>query len=223
MTVKEVISYIRGSIKEHDSSKGVYTDSYLWETFLIAKANVFSNRRLRRFNYQNPQNKVGFCMELEEGLSHECGCLTYGCKILITKNKLPRFFSGRNISSLDVYTLGNKQIPLEEENDVQEVLLYSRIHKDKPMASIINNKLVLWNDLDKEIIRVKAYWEDPTEISEAQYCNDEDIQCVDVYSVDASVDMDIMEDILIEVYRILDIPRRTLEDQTNDSNPEIKE
>ena len=224
MTVNEIISYIRSTIKEHDDSAGVFTDKFLWETFLIVKANVFSNLRLRRFNYKNPQNEIGFCMELEEGLSHECNCITYGCKVLVTKYKIPKFFSGRNTPSLKIYTIGNKEIDLIEENEKEEVYQYNDMYKNKVMASIINNKIVIWNTLDLKIIRLKAYWEDITEIDGIQFCSDSsyNVDCIDVYSIDIGIDKDILSTIVDEIIKKLSIPLKLIEDQTNDSNPEIK-
>jgi len=226
MTVKEIISYMRGMIKEHDSSLGSFTDKYLWETFSIAKADVMANFRLRRFNYKNPQNYKGFCMELEKGLSHECNCITYGCEVLVTKYELPKFFSGRNTPSLKLYTLGNKQIDIVTENEVQDVLSYNKIYKDKIVASIINNKIVVWNTLDLKVIRVVGLWEDITKIGPIQYCSDTDSSqpnCIDVYNTDIGVDKDLVFTIVRErVLPLLDPTLKLQEDLTNDSNPEIK-
>lgn len=224
MTVNEIVSYIRGLLKEHDDSYGVYVDKFLWETFLIAKAEVYSNLRLRRFNFKNPQNEVGFCIELEQGLSHECGCVTYGCKVLTTKYELPRYFSGRNTGSLKIYTLGNKEIEIVEENEFEEVYKYNDMYKNKILASIINNKIVIWNTLDLKLIRVKAYWEDITQIDDIQFCSDSssDPNCIDVYSLDIGVDKDLLKSIVDVMIDILSKPLRMIEDQTNDSNPEIK-
>lgn len=224
MTVNDIISYIRGMIKDHDDSYGVFTDKFLWETFLIAKSDVYSNLRLRRFNYKNPQNEVGFCMELERGLSHECGCITYGCEVLVTKYNIPKYFSGRNMPSLKIYTIGNKEIDLVEENEKEEVYKYNDIYKNKILASIINNKIVIWNTLDLKIIRIKAYWEDITEIDEIQFCSnsDSDPNCIDVYSMDIGVDKDLLKTITQEIIKLLSSPIRLIEDQTNDSNSEIK-
>jgi hypothetical protein len=226
MTVKEIISYIRGTIKEHDDDLGPYTDKYLWETFNIAKADVLSNFRLRRFNYQNPQNYIGFCMELEKGLSHECNCITYGCEVLVTKKELPKYFSGRNTASLRVYTLGNKQIDIVTENEVQDVLSYDKMYKDKIVASIINNRLVIWNTLELKVIRVVALWEDITEINSVQYCNNNDPtqpNCIDVYNTSIGVDKDLIYTIVRErVMALLDPTFKLQEDMNNDSNPEIR-
>lgn len=226
MTVKEIVSYIRGVIKEHDSSLGPYTDRFLWETFNIAKADVLSTLRLRRFNYKNPQNYIGFCMELEKGLSHECNCITYGCEVLVTKHELPKFFSGRNTPSLRLYTLGNNQIDIVTENEVQDVLSYDKIYKNKVVASIINNKIVIWNTLDLKVIRVTALWEDITAISSVQYCNDNDPtqpNCIDVYSVDTGVDKDLVYTIVSDrVMKLLSPSFQLQEDTNNDSNHEIR-
>ena len=226
MTVHEIISYTRGLLKEHDNSKGPFTDKFLWETFNIAKADVLSNFRLRRFNYKNPQNYIGFCMELEKGLSHECGCITQGCEVLVTKYELPRFFSGRNIPSLKVFTLGNTQIDIVSENEIQDVLSYDKIYKDKIVTSVVNNKLVVWNTLELKVIRVLALWEDVTEISAVQYCNDNDStqpNCLDVYHIDIGVDKDLVHNIITQrLLPLLNVPMQLQEDLNNDSNPEIK-
>lgn len=227
MTVNEIISYIRGLLKEHDVDTSTFRDRFLWETFSIASADVLANRRLRRFNYKNPQNYVGFCMELEQGLSHECGCITYGCPVLVTKNSLPKYFSGRNTPSLKIYTIGNLEIEIVDENEFEEVYRYSDIYKDKVLASIVNNKIVIWNTLELKVIRVRALWEDITEIDSVQYCSDNDStlpNCVDVYNMNIGVDKDLIYTITMQnIIPMLNIPKTLPEDITADSNSEIKQ
>lgn len=226
MTVNEIVSYIRGLLKEHDDTHGPFTDKFLWETFLIGKAHVQSYHRLRRFNFKNPQDYVGFCMDLERGLSHECGCITYGCEVLVTKKELPKYFSGRNTPSLSIYTIGNKEIELVEENEFEEVYKYSDIYADKILASIVNNKIVIWNTLELKFIRVKALWEDITEIDSIQYCSDSsgDPNCIDVYNKDIGVDRDLVFTIVKEhVFPLLGVTLKLVEDITSDANPEIRQ
>ena len=221
MTVNEIVSYIKGLLKQHDRSKGIFTDKYIWETFLIARAEVLSNFRLRRFNYKNPQNYTTFCMELEKAKSHQCGCITQGCDVLVTKNKLPKYFTGRNSGTLKIHTLGNNSIDVMSEPDYFSVYAYDDAYNDEIVGSIINNKIVIWNSLDLKGVQVRAFWEDITQIDDAQWCSDADEDspgCIDVYNKDIGLDKDLVLETLRRVREILDLPLRIQEDTTNNSN-----
>lgn len=226
MTVKQIVSYLRGLLKEHDSSKGPFTDKFLWETFNTSAKDVFSNLRLRRFNVINPANYVTVCMELIPGISHECGCIERGCPVLVTKHELPRFTTSRNTISLKASTLGHSPISIFSEEAAQIALKYDKTFKRKPLASLINNKLVIWNTKDLEVIRVKAIWEDVTDLDNIQYCdNDSPNQpdCLDVYNIDIGVDKDLVHSIIMgKVLPLLNVPKQLQEDLNNDSNPEIR-
>lgn len=222
MTVNEIISYIKGNLKDYDRSKGPFTDKYLWETFLIARAEVISNFRLRRFNYKNPQNYTTFCMKLQQAKSHTCDCITQGCDVLTTIKTLPKFFSGRNIGSLRVITLGNKTIDIINEEEYFNVYKYDNAYDDEILGSIINNKLIIWNALDLDAIQVRAFWEDITEIDGKQYCNSSTSAntCIDVYNHDIGVDKDLIGECMRRIKELLNLPLQLKEDTTNNSNSE---
>lgn len=222
MTVNEIVSFIRGQLKQTDRSKGIYTDKYLWEAFTIARAEVLSNFRLRRFNYKNPQNYTTICLELEEAKSHVCGCIKRGCDVLVTKYKLPKFFSGRNMGTIRFLDLNNRTIDLVDESEVDDVYAYNDIYTDQIMASIVNEKVVIWNTLDLKGLQARALWEDVTTLDSIQWCQDTggETACIDVYNTDIGVDKDLVLECLRRIREIVDLPLRLHEDTTNNSNSE---
>lgn len=223
MTVNEIVSYIKGQIKETDRTKGIFTDRLIWQTFLIARAEVLANFRLRRFNYKNPQNYTTFCMKLDEGTSHDCPCVAYGCTVLVSDKKLPKYFSGRNTASLRVFTLGNKSIDIIDENEYYDVYQHNDAYDNEILASIINNKLIIWNSLDLDVVQVRAFWEDITTIDDAQYCSSSSSgtpACIDVYNTDIGVDLDLLLECIRRIKELFDWPIKLKEDTTNNSNSE---
>lgn len=222
MTISQIVSLIRNTIDENSVSS-TYSDEFLWELFVQEKTNLIA-QRLRKFNYINPQNEIKFCMELVPAKSHECGCIKAGCDVLTTTNSIPRFISGRNIGSLKVSLLDNRSVSLINDADYS-ILSDHPIYKNKVLASLINNKLVIYNDLHKRVIQVSALWEDVSEIQTAQYCNSDDQEiptCKDVYNIDVGIDRDLVSVAVSMVIQKLQVKKSVIADITNDNNDEIK-
>lgn len=222
MTVREIISLIRGRIKEYQDDT-IYTDQFLWSMFSVEKAEVVANFRIRRFNYINDHSYVTICMKLEKANSHDCECIDRGCKVVKTVFKLPRYFTGRNVPLLQVMTLGNKQIPKILDYEYESVYQKDDIFKNKPMFSIVNEKLLIYN-ADYEVILVRALWYDITKLDDIHYCktNGGTQPCIDVFSLDGSIDEDLLSMSIERVVEKLRTPLSIQEDETSDRSEAIK-
>lgn len=223
MTIKEIVSLLRTTIKQQ-SDDSPYSDRYLWQLFTIQKSKLIY-RRLNQFKHVNEQNYVSFCMELEKAKSHECGCIIKGCDVLKTKHQLPRLISRRNTNTLSVYDLNWNRIDYINQFDLESYLDYDPIFQNKTLYSIVNNRVIIWNNLDIEFIQVKAIWEDITEIDAVQYCKDNDSfanTCIDVFNKDVGLDKDLIDAAIKETLNLLNIPLSLQEDETNDTSDTIK-
>lgn len=221
MTVSEIISLIRTGIKEH-SDDTYYEDQYLWELFLIEKADILSKHE-DKSRFIDPHNYIKFCMELEKAKSHECGCLAIGCDVLKTKNKLPRFITSKQRSLMRLYDLSNRTIQTIDEWDYDNLKVHP-VYSKKTLASIVNSNVVLWNNLDKKVIQISGIPEDILDVGDVQYCNPNDPtapECIDVYNTDIGLEKKLIKGAVNEVFRALGIPKQLREDLLNDANPEL--
>lgn len=215
MTVNDIISLIRFHIKEHNNNT-YYEDQELWKLFTVCKSELIKQRG-DKFKYISPQNRVTFCLELEKAKSHECGCITAGCDVLKTKNKIPKYIVNRNNSSLKLYTLDWSEIYEVAEKDLF-VNQQDDILKSIESFSIVNNKIIVWNNKDLKVIQVQAIWEDITEINNVQYCNStlSDNSCFDPFSFDIDIDIDMVYAAMLKMFRLLNLPLSLVEDMVND-------
>jgi len=221
MTVNTIINLIRSTAKERDASLGIYTDKYLWELFLLAKATVLKNK-LASFNVVNSQNYHTFCIELVEAYSHECGCSIPGCKVLKSKYPLPRFICGRNTCSLTVMSLDySETIDLVVEEYLLEALL-DDMKKGNKLHSVVNNNLVIWNSPPLQGVQLRALWEDVTNWDDIQLC-EKTTDCIDVYSLDLGLDRNLIDMAIDLLFKRLSLPKGIPDDLTNDSSDTIRQ
>lgn len=221
MLVSDIVSQIRTLIKEY-SDDSYYEDEFLLNLFLNQRAMLLRHKFLK-YNHVSPQNYSIFCMKLVKGVSHECGCITVGCKVYRSENKLPNFISTRNKPAVEFYTLSHGRIDLIEESDLSSIEV-SKIKKNRPHAVLANNNIVLFGK-EYDAIMVRAILENPLDIKKVQHCADEEtsISCVDVYNDDIFTDREICSTAIeLVVTKDLRVPMSTTSDMNNDNNPEIK-
>lgn len=221
MLVNEVVSQIRTLIKEY-SDDSFYEDEFLLGLFLNKRAEIL-RQKLLKFNHVSPQNYNTFCMELVPGVSHECGCVTVGCKVYRSVNKLPGYLSGRNKSTLEFYTLSHGRIDLIQESDIT-ASNHSKIKKQRPKIVLANNSIVLF-DKEYDAIMVRGILENPLDIKDVQFCGDEKtiISCVDVYNDNIFADRDVCDKAIeLVITKDLRLPLSSTTDMNADANPEIK-
>lgn len=222
MTIGEIVSLIRGRIRQYQDDT-IFTDQLLWQNFLVERSEIIANYRVRRFNYINDHSYQTVCIKLEKANSHDCSCIEKGCKVMKSVFKLPRYFTGRNTPLLRIYTIGYNQIPQILEFEYESIYQKDDIFKDKPMYSIVNGKILLYN-ADFEVLLVRALWYDVTELSDIQYCkgNGGVVDCIDVFSIDASIDEDLLSMTLDKVIERLQLPLTIQQDESSDNNETIK-
>lgn len=219
MNVKEITSLLT-SIYEEFSDETRRTSQELWALFTIAKAKL-QEQGVNKFKNISPQQYKTVCIKLEDALSHECSCSTVGCTVKRSTIALPAYISGNVIDSLRVMSLlGGKTIDYVDESrydDYQQDDMY----KGKPLYSIVNNKLILWNS-NADYLQLRALWVDNTKLNDIQTCEPEVAECLDYYSEDIGLTVEQVYDVFSLVFRDLNISQQVIEDSTNDINTEIK-
>ena len=217
MTLAEIVSKIRTRVKEY-TDDSLFEDAFFWGEFLDQRAK-FIGQRLTKHRFLSDVNYSTFCMDTQEDLSHLCGCKTVGCKVYRTIHKLPDYMSGRNKSTIELYTLDYNRIDLTNERDIKLNDLHP-IKTNRPYASLNNGYAILWN-VSYPAILVRMVASDPMEIMERQSCK-EDTPCVNIYEQDIHVDRDIIEAAVDEIVKNIRDSLQITSDMNNDSNSEIK-
>jgi len=230
MKVSTAVALVTNLIKEH-SNESHYTPALAWELYNVTKAKLLK-QRLDKFKAISPLNRRTFCIGLSEKLSHDCGCITVGCKVLASCVEIPTFLSSRNKSTLRVQLLDGTLLNELDEADA-DIVATNELKVNKPSYSIVNGNLILWNTKKVAAVLLTAVWGNLTDWENIQYCDnncEEDQEpnlqasnsCVDVYEMEVDVDEDMHYDILNMVLNLLRIPLSVLPDRTNDSQEEIK-
>lgn len=222
MTVRQVISLLRSRVKEY-SDDTLYTDEMLYDTLVSVRALLLHREQNKRSNevFTNPFFRQAFCLELEKGLSHDCDCVKHGCTVLKSKYKLPTALAGMVV----VRTLGGNTIDIVDINR-QKFISRHPMFSLKPTASIVNNKLIIWNNLLYKAVVVEAIWEDPTDWIGIQLCDGENgpSDCYDDpldmdFGITASYTTQLIQMALESVLQSYKIQS----DLNNDSNPDIRQ
>jgi len=218
MTISELVSNIRTRIKEY-TDDSLYEDSFLFSEFLNHRS-TFLVQRLKKHHFVSDINYSTFCMDTQKDLSHMCGCKTMGCTIYRTIHKLPTYLSGRNKSTVSLYTLDYNKIDLIDERDTKIIDLHP-IKADRVQASLINDYVVLWN-VEYPSILVKMIPADPMEVMEKQSCQADNVPCFDIYTNSIDTDREIVEMAIDKIIEGIKLSLSMSSDMNNDSNPEIK-
>lgn len=221
MTISKIIGLVKGALKEY-SDDTLYEDEYIWEIFNIMRADILEKESNKK-TFINPQNYIKFCMELEQSVSHECGCIVPGCAVLRTVKKLPRFLTDKQKALIRIFTLNNSTIDLIDDEEY-EIFQDHPIYSKKPLAAIVNDYLIIYNTLDLEVIQVSGLWEDILEIQNAQYCTepeDDGPECINVYEINIGLDKKLVKATLLETLKFFNIPESLREDLANDAVAEL--
>ena len=222
MTINQAVSTLRNSLKEHTVTSAL-TDAFLWELFSSAMAEV-REQELNSYNFINPSYYHTFCIELIEGTTHDCDCITEGCPGLVSKYQIPEFLSSNVKTSLSVKTLGGKTLSQVPSEELIEFYLLDEGYKNSINYIIQNRKIILPNRTNPKYLKVRAIWTDVTDWEGIQYCNDADPSSTncDISTIDIGVTKPILQKILRACRRMLDIYLRTQEDNLPDNNATIR-
>lgn len=219
MTYAEHISNLRHALKEV-SDESDYPDSLLYSMWRQGRA-VFLGQKAKKKDHIARTNWHTFCMELEQGKSHDCSCVPAGCTVLKSVYEVPGVISSRMTEYLRVLTLDGTPIGFRPEAE-RRTDRYDDIKKDTYGYMIYNRKLIIWDDrLALKGVQVRGLWTDPLAWQDIQLCTDT-TPCVDVYSLDSGLTEDDEALIIDYVKGRMQLELTRPSDTSSDSNPEIR-
>lgn len=169
MTIRNLISLIRSSVKEY-SDDTLYSDEFLYNLFTTLKIETlsammqdkkFKDSVKHDFNFQE------FCIKLLYATEHDCDCVPLGCKALKSEFTIPEYL----VDSLKVSTLSDKTVSYIDSADYKYII-HHPIKSTALHYTVTNNKLIVYGSTSLKVVKLKAIWADPTDIIDAQYCSD---------------------------------------------------
>lgn len=224
MTINEELSTLRGLIKEMtDDSK--YTDSFLFSLLKRARGVVLKNNSKKNISKWNWHR---FCVELEEAVNHNCGCIPQGCSAMVSVNKIPRALSTYNKDYIEAMTLGGDTVGFIREQDLDADNL-DEVKKNKLRASVYNDYLYVWNTNSLKYIQLNGVWEDITEWEDVKACgtvndgsNTANVNCISTYDLDIGMGAAESHSVMQLVLRDMGFPLARKDDDNANRNPEIR-
>lgn len=153
------------------------------------------------------------------------GCVTVGCDILRSEYKIPRPILGNKTSLFKVRTFDYTTISFGSEKDFQ-FNKYDDIKSKLINASIINDYLVIWNNLNLKMVLANGIWENILDWATIPQCDDSGeysvIPCFDAKTSDFNMSLTLKQAAEQLVLKQLGITLQLKEDITNDTNSEIR-
>lgn len=176
--IADEIDLLRLSIRQvTDDSK--FSDEELYGRWNAARVDVIEKEKerledrrdaRRLYNFNTEFDKERFCFELEWGKSHDCGCISLGCDVLVSKYQLPK-----PLGRMEVTTLSGQTIGYSTENEFRS-LRHDPILSSQPRYGTYSNRIFIYNPgslgLNLKVLQANAVWQDPAAWAGLQYCNE---------------------------------------------------
>ena len=223
MKLGKIISELRDKYKLDN-----YSPSLIYAEWNRVKNQVLA-QKLKQERYLPEWVYNTFCVELEEGLSHECGCIPHGCLVFKTLYPIPETLSLRAADSRRIRTLDGRIIGLTtEEAIMSEITDY--IKGKRLRATQKNGKILIWNvpaGITLKAIQIEGVFQDITQWEGIQYCDDsggtegEPSGCVDMYDVDIKIPAEINNIIFNQVAATLPGMLQREQADVQEGNPEV--
>jgi len=218
MKIREAISAVRNQLKDY-SGETLITDEFIYFTLnnirLTLLKEVYKDKKnISKFDYTE------YCIELETAKAHDCDCVKYGCEVKKSVFTIPRSVMD---SSFKIYTLNRDQVSFVEPN-LQKYRINHPVLSDKMSYSILNDKVIIWNNDTIKTIIVSGIWVDETDWAGKSYC-DENIEssCIDNPLDLAFNILPELQAICVEqTFKVLANTLNIKSDITNDSQPETR-
>lgn len=214
MTSSEIVKLIRTRLKKLIPTES-FQDDYIWKEFTLSKTRVYKNQLSRR-NYIAPSAYHKVCLKTQDAQDNECACIIQGCTVKRTIDQVPSWVVSSNNSTLQILTIANKEIPIVKEDQVENLLKYSPGYKNKPVATISNGFIFLYNS-SLELIQLKAIWTNPLDLLFIKNCT----QCLqddkDLIQISEDLLMDMVNLTISNISATLNIPT----DNTGDNNEAV--
>ena len=221
MTINEAVSTLQIELNANEVT-ALFTPAYLWRIFSGALATVRRDE-LRSYRFINPTYYHTFCIEMVQGTTHDCSCVTQGCPALVSKHPIPRYLSNTLKNSLTVKTLGGKSLTETESEEFLDCFLLDEGYKNQKVYFIENGKLIFPNQTNPKILKVRAIWENIADWDNIQFCDDTTTTTnCDIDNVDIGMPDELLERVLRKSVRMIMLAQGMKEDNLPDNNEQIR-
>lgn len=224
-TIAQHVGVIRTLIKEH-SDDSLYSDQFLFELFKNG-AKKLQYQKLRRWDHLSEWNRSRYCIKLEKAKSHNCECVAVGCDVLKSVHKIPKPLTNRDRDMIKVFDLnGNRIDQVTTQEQIDNMSDPSGIKQKRTSFEIVNQRVVIYNNLELKAVEVEEIAEDETQWAGIKLCdsegNETNQDCFNIQTSDYPLDSELVEPTYRLVLELLHIPLQLTSDQTTDANPEIR-
>lgn len=215
-TISKHISAIKNRWKLNSDDVD-FSDEFLYDMLSDARVELL-DRKAKSFQKMGNSNWQTICVPLELATYHDCDCIAVGCEVLKSTIDLPSVISYRNKPAMSVTDLAGNTVHRFSMRD-KSFMQYSKVLSQGPSWDIINNKLVIFNDLYKEMVLVKGIFNNPFSVSQIETCLSEDgtVPCYDPYTEPFPLEPSFNEAMYKIVSNNLGLSMRVQEDENNNA------
>ena len=184
MKLNEHIDTIRRLLKQ-TSDDSQYPPRFIARVLANGRAfllerELSKNKILHEYNWQTVY------MPMNLGVVMDDQCLQVGCKVRRSSFLLPEVLNQRHMALLKVSSIYGS--PISKSSQYLEIIKqYTRTKQHKPGYDIVNKYLIVFNNLDWEVIQVRAVFANPFDLSEINTCGDEET-CYDALTSEFPID-----------------------------------
>lgn len=216
MKLGKIISELRDKYKLDN-----YTPSVIYAEWNRAKNRVLASKiKQERFIPEWAYNT--FCIGLEETLSHECGCIPYGCTVFRTLHAVPETLLLRANDTRRIRTLDGRIIGLTTEEAIMSEMT-DYVKGRRLRATQKNGKVLIWNvqpGTTLKALQIEGIFQDLTDWEDKQYCDDNN-ECIDLYDLDIRIPGELHNIIFTEVASTLEGMLQREQADVQEGNPEV--
>ena len=198
MTIAQHIAKLRMRLVVYGDDQ-IFTDEGLYYLLNDAR-NVILSRRLRDHLHVSDFSYNAFCVNLERTTFHDCDCLPNSdCLVLKSVQELPEPISNRYGMAMMVLTPKGKRLSYINISQLGD-LKHTRHKKNVPLWSILDRKLIIFNNLNYKTLIINSIVSDVSELVNFESCDNENNNtCFNPEQDEYPVDSDLIED----MYRIV--------------------
>lgn len=224
MKIGEHIAAIRGMLNQYKETEAPMSDQFIYHHFAVVCA-MLTKQKYDRNKIFNPFNLRYYCVSMEAGLVHDCGCIGAGCNVLKTRIVVPTPIMGRTRPYMRVMTVDHVDIPFIHSSIAGSIAL-DPIRKNLIHYTIIGSHVVLFGanvqSLIPRAILVGGFFEDPTAWATIQACSptgtELETTCYSVDNDEYPVDADLVSNAYQIVMQRLGVTITIPTDRENEGN-----
>lgn len=222
MTLKEHVFAIRNLInKGVGSDDSAYSLRFIAHLLNVARA-VLTEQKADKYHYISEQSFQSLCIDLEPATFHNCCSVTdVECKILRSKNPLPKFLNTRWGDFAKVMTLVGEVLS-KTSPTMNSYSAYTITNTTpKPGWFIHDNHLYIINNVHLEKALMNSLFDNPVEIAELNCPASNTTTCPAWYDNEYPIDPDLVSPayrmVLDSIYRTYNLPPQDTNNDAQDN------